>query len=95
MLKPSLVSLERKVGAMINSDLAILPEKLNQKIDQAAFWVSGSIRSAFNWTTLFDFRARSFSPRFSKSATYGSIWPGWVERQCAAHAINLNNLASL
>ena len=69
MLKPSLVSLERKVEAMVNSDLAILPEKLNQKIDQAAFWVSGSIRSAFNWTTLFDFLERSFSPRFSKSAT--------------------------
>ena len=37
MLKPSLVSLERKVGAMVNSELAILTEKLNQKDRSGCF----------------------------------------------------------
>lgn len=37
MLKPSLVSLERKVGAMVNSELAILTKKLNQKDRSGCF----------------------------------------------------------
>ena len=37
MLKPSLVSLERKVGAMVNNELAILTEKLNQKDRSGCF----------------------------------------------------------
>ena len=37
MLKPLLASLERKVEAMVNSDLAILPEKLNQKDRSGCF----------------------------------------------------------
>ena len=37
MLKPLLASLERKVEAIVNSDLAILPEKLNQKDRSGCF----------------------------------------------------------